>query len=280
MSKLKTIIITSIGVISGILSIITFIRDIFKINIQPIVITIDLNWIFGSDNKILGIIILLVFIVCMFLLYVNCKKNRKIRNDILLHYNSILSILYHWVLCDKNDHGLGIPSELILEIKSLFQVVTNKPIDVQIKLIDVFRTKNASYMRTYWTTKANMSDNFKIEKIENNSDFFRLVMREKGYVVFTRKKKQQKDIHKIFNPKWNYKKCSCLVLPIKTINKDKKNTVEVVGFLYIDSSDANAFSFGVRKALLPILKIITGYLYLIIKLYVEDMGKDNNISDQ
>lgn len=275
----KTFIITTIGVISGLLTIISFIWQVLDIQIKKINIIIDLNWLFGDVGKYIMIFTILISIICIRILCKEFQKAKKIQKIILLHYNSILSILQKWIICDRNkrnNYGLNIPSELIEEIKLLFKDVYNKTVNIQIKMIDSTEVQKNPYVRTYWSTENHTSNKIaKIERIKDNSEFDNLIKDGAHFFSFSTKYKKLKNKYKSSDSRWMYKYASCLVLPIKKAKED--GLTEIVGFLCLDSMDTDTFSLEVNKLIVPMLDSLTGYLYLIATLGVEELSKGQKL---
>lgn len=67
---------------------------------------------------------------------------------------------------------------------------------------------------------------------------------------------------------------SCLVLPIRKVEKD--GLLKIVGFLCLDSINPNTFNSGINKLMVPMLQLITDYLYLIATLGIKSLTKDLN----
>lgn len=83
MTSVKKIIVTAIGVISGILTIIQFIWAVMDIQINKISIIIDLNYfIIKGINGVLLLITLAIFILCIGILYRMNKSNKKIQEEL------------------------------------------------------------------------------------------------------------------------------------------------------------------------------------------------------
>lgn len=274
--KKKAFIITSIGVISGLLTIITFIWQVLDIQIKKINIVIDLNWFFGNTGKYLMIFSISISFICVRILYKEFQKAKEKQKSILLHYNSILSILQKWVISDKNKenyYGLHIPSELICEIKNLFKDIYNKPVNIQIKMIDPLEKQNEPSVRTHWSTENQASEKIHvIQRIKENSDFSSLLSEGAQFFSFSTKNKKPRKIYKSSNPHWMEQYSSCLVLPIKKAKED--GLTKIVGFLCLDSIDPDTFNAEVNKLMLPMLESITDYLYLIATLGIESLTKD------
>ena len=65
------------------------------------------------------------------------------------------------------------------------------------------------------------------------------------------------------NPNWRKEYSSSLVLPIKKANDS--GVTDIVGFLCLDSLDADTFNEEVNRLIVPLLDTITGYLYLVLE---------------
>lgn len=279
--KRKNFIITSIGVISGLLTIITFIWQVFDIQIKKINIVIDLNWFFGNTGKYLMIFTISLSFICVKILYKEFQKAKEKQKNILLHYNSILSILQKWAISDKNkenNYGLNIPSELIYEIKNLFKDTYNKPVNIQIKMIDPINPlseQDEPFVRTHWSTENQALEEVPvIQRISENSDFINLLNEGTDFFTFSTKNKKLKNRYKSSNPRWMEQYSSCLVLPIRKAEKD--GLIIIVGFLCLDSINPDTFNSEVNKIMVPMLQSITDYLYLIATLGIESLTKDLN----
>lgn len=265
--KIRAVIITSIGVISSLLTIITFAWQVLDLQVKKINVVIDLNWLLGSTGKYLMIFSIFISFICARILYKEFQKAKEIQKTILLHYNSILSILQKWVISDKskeNEYELYIPSELIHEIKNLFKDIYNKPVNIQIKMIDTPEEQENASVRTRWSTETPYERVDVIQRIKNDSEFCSILSDGIPFFSFSTKDKKLKNKYKSSDPHWRYRYSSCLVLPIKKPKKD--GATKIVGFLCLDSIDPDTFNSETNKLMVPMLESITDYLYLIITL--------------
>lgn len=76
-----------------------------------------------------------------------------------------------------------------------------------------------------------------------------------------------------FNPNWKREYFSFLVLPIKKANESGE--MDIVGFLCLDSLDADTFKEEVNRLIVPLLDTITGYLYLVLESEIKYINESD-----
>lgn len=91
--KIKDFIVVAIGVISGILTIISFIWLVLDVKIKKLNLIIDLNFFFGNINIVLFLVTMIISLFSILLLRKEKVKNMKMRDEILLQYNKVLSTI-------------------------------------------------------------------------------------------------------------------------------------------------------------------------------------------
>lgn len=269
LKKIIDFIVVAIGVVSGILTIISFIWLILDVKIEKFNLVIDLNVFFANINIALFFVTMIIFLICIWILSNENKKRMKMRDDVLLHYNKILWIIQNGFLMrleKGSDSYQKIVYEIICEIKLLFKVIYNKTIRIQIKMIQEGQGMEA-YVQTICSTQEPLKP---MQKVKENSYFFELFKTGKRYFSFSIKDK--KNIYKYMssNPNWKAEYASSLVLPIKKAHKS--GTTDIVGFLCLDSLDIYAFTKDVNTLIVPLLDTITGYLYLILESKIKDIN--------
>ncbi len=268
--KVKNFIVTTIGVVSGILGIFSFVGINFDIKFKNLNLVLDLKFLVGHINGFLAIITMTICVCCISFLHKEKMKNKLMRDQILLQYNRILAIIQKWFLanwCKGNGNSREIVFKIISEIKDLFMKIYNKTVNVQVKTIQGKCTAEA-YIQTLCSTQGcsrALQEGW--SKIKDNSDFFELVEKVGRYFSFSIKDKKRKGTYISSNPHWRMEYSSSLVIPIKKANEN--GMVDIVGFLCLYSLATDAFNEDVKKLMLSLLETITGYLYLILELGIK-----------
>ncbi len=270
--KIKDFIVVAIGIISGILTIISFIWLVLDVKIKKLNLVIDLNFFFENINIALFLVIM---IICLFYIGLMRKeevKNMKMWDEILLRYNKVLSTIQKWFLISL-EKGSDSYQKIAYEIRSLFKEIYNKTIRVQIKMIQEGQGVDA-YVQTLCNTQEKlMPMQLSMQKIKENSDFLQLIQTGEGYFSFSKKSKKSTNMYMSSNPNWREKHLSTLVLPIKKANEN--GMMDIVGFLCLDSSDADTFNEEVNRLIIPLLDTITGYLYLILESGIKHINESS-----
>lgn len=185
--KIKDFIVVAIGVISGILTIISFIWLVLDVKIEKLNLVIDLEFFFGNINIVLFLVTMIISLFCIWLLRKEKVKNMKIRDDILLQYNKVLSTIPKWFLMSL-EKGSGscqkISYEIMYEIRFLFKEIYNKTIRVQIKMIQEGQGENVCVQTLCSTQGKLMLEQLSLQKIKENSDFYNCCKQEKDILVF------------------------------------------------------------------------------------------------
>lgn len=264
--KIKDFIVVAIGVISGILTIISFIWLVLDVKIEKLNLVIDLNFFFGNINIVLFLVTMIISLFCIWLLRKEKVKNMKMRDEILLQYNKVLSTIQKWFLMSL-EKGSGsyqkIAYEIIYEIRFLFKEIYNKTIRVQIKMIQEGQGVDACVQTLCSTQEKLMPVQLSMQKIKENSDFLQLLQTGGRYFSFSIKNRKSANMYMSSNPNWRKEYSSSLVLPIKKANES--GVMDIVGFLCLDSLDADTFNEEVNRLIVPLLDTITGYLYLVLE---------------
>ena len=264
--KIKDFIVVAIGVISGILTIISFIWLVLDVKIEKLNLVIDLNFFFGNIDIVLFLVTMIISLFCIWLLRKEKVKNMKMRDEILLQYNKVLSTIQKWFLMSL-EKGSGsyqkIAYEILYEIRFLFKEIYNKTIRVQIKMIQEGQGVDACVQTLCSTQEKLMPVQLSMQKIKENSDFLQLLQTGGRYFSFSIKNRKSANMYMSSNPNWRKEYSSSLVLPIKKANES--GVTDIVGFLCLDSLDADTFNEEVNRLIVPLLDTITGYLYLVLE---------------
>lgn len=260
--KIKDFIVVAIGVISGILTIISFIWLVLDVKIEKLNFIIDLNFFFGNINIVLFLVTMIISLFCIWLLRKEKVKNMKMRDEILLQYNKVLSTIQKWFLMSL-EKGSGSYQKIAYEIRFLFKEIYNKTIRVQIKMIQERQGVDACVQTLCSTQEKLIPVQLSMQKIKENSDFLQLLQTGGRYFSFSIKNRKSANMYMSSNPNWRKEYSSSLVLPIKKANES--GVMDIVGFLCLDSLDADTFNEEVNRLIVPLLDTITGYLYLVLE---------------
>lgn len=264
-----------IGIVSGILTVISFVWSVLDVRIEKLNIVVDLNYVLGNANTLL--ILFAIMLVCLLYtlqLWRGKIKSKKISESILLQYNHIISIFQKNLFGESADkQGLGYLREIIEQIQFLFKRIYNKSIRVQIKMI----LEGNESVKVLCSTQAEIEPYE--QKIKENSEFISLCEKGDGFFSFSTKNKKSARRYFSSDPKWNHKYASLLVLPIKKAQEN--GATEIVGFLCLDSINNDTFNEKVRYLLVPLLDTISGYLYLAMRAGAKELKREipNNLLD-
>ena len=276
--KVKDFIIGLISVISGILTIISFIWMVLDINITKVNITIDLKTAFDNISIIVFSVFFIMFIFCILLLRKEKLKNREKQKVILSEFNGILAMVQSWLIMSfkerKYSSCIGPMQYILKRMKLLFNSVFDKEVRIQVRVVSLDKD-DYLYTHIMCDTKLIQNDIGRIKyKVENDVGFSTLINdKEKRYFSLSLKDKKRLETYK--NPSGNIMQdySSCLIVPIFTTKKD--DTSNIMGFVSLYSLEANAFNLKFNELVVPLLEIIAGYLHIMLELEMNTIIKDN-----
>lgn len=262
--KLLNITVIIIGLVSGIMTIISFIWLVLDIKIEPISLVIDFNVPLNASGIISSVAI---FFCCMLFLRKEKIRNKKRQEEILSHYNRALSIVQRWFLVNLQninsiDDKQTLVSEVTEQIKRFFKEIYKKTISVHIKIIR--GTQNEDYYaQTFCSTDSFTVAHDSREPLKENTAFNSLFETGKVYFHYSTKHKTMPNYYITSDHRWFQKYSSLLVLPIKGV---RENGEEIIGFLWLDSIDPRTFDKETIKLMIPLLNTAVAYLYLVLKV--------------
>jgi hypothetical protein len=250
-------IIIAIGVVSGIMTIISFLWLVLDVKISKIQVVLDFSFIFGKLGLWIFIFALVICTSSIIFLYLKQVVNKKKYNNLLLQYNRILKTLAEQLI----QSSVCVESQMVVilkELKPFFDSIFRKPVNIGIKKIVTRDGKQ------YVMNVCNVRDDLK----RGNTTLYELLNNTLLYKLYHKKEKNpfilmsDHEGDQIFTYKGKsvqrYK--SYMVLPIN--GSSEKGDSVVVGFLTLDSLESKAFVEKNLFIVLPLLSTIAVYLYL------------------
>ena len=275
MDGVKKIIVTAIGIISGILTIIQFIWAVMDIKTNKISIIIDLNYFIKGINGVLFSIPFAIFVLCIGILYRMNKSNKKIQEELMLYYSEILSIIQEWFSEERwKDANIksepiivtkGILFQCIHVLKNMFKDVFNKSVNVKIQIIreaDGLDPTLSTICNTDEREAFGERDEQYVIKVKDNTAYYSLVVNGGRFFEYSSKNDKNASTYFTSDPNWRRMYSSLIVVPMIRSKKAGKEVVQ--GFISISSIDKDAFNPDIKRLSIPIVETLAGYLLIII----------------
>lgn len=239
--KIGIYLINIIGIVSGILTIITFLSSICGFKFKKIYITIDINiflkkwsvWIFIS-----------AFIILIFSLLVKIKINRieSAKKDYFIkELNNILSDLYEYSQYNKRKHDKDLNDfviDVLAKLNNIISIYTARPIYLRLMMIE---DKEKKYVKEKYSSADNWQENGDaLHKISDNTAFYFLMGGDGEYFCYSIKDRIFEKFYKTSDINWRRKYSSLLTVPIKSCGEKD----DIIGFLCLYSIDKNVFDIN------------------------------------
>lgn len=251
-------IIIAIGVVSGIMTIISFLWLVLDVKISKIQVVVDFSFLFGKLGIWIFIFALVICTSSIIFLYIKQVTNKKKYNNLLLQFNQILKTLAE-LLTQSSVCAVSQMVVLLEEIKPFFDSIFRKPVNMGIKKI-VTRDGKQYVMNVCDVRDDQKIGDTTLYELRNNTLFYKMYhKKEKNPLILM----SGHDADQLFTFKDKKVQCykSYMVLPIK--ESGEKGESRVVGFLTLDSLESKAFVKKNLFIVLPLLSTIAVYLYLL-----------------
>ena len=248
-------IISMIGLVSGIMTIISFMWLVLDIKITKVEVKLDFSFIFEKLGIWIFICALAICISSILFLYIKHLNSRRRSNDLLLQYSRIMRNATEQLYKSPPDDDLQDQiSSLLFEIKGFLDNLFRKPVNAEIKKI-IIRDGEKYITNVCCAYEDYKTVNKALYKLNSNTLFSRLYNEgASSFVIKSDKKISRLFIYGNQNVP-NYS--SYMILPISGIN----NTSPIVGFLTIYTMESKRFIDNYLYVVLPLLSAITVYLY-------------------
>ena len=263
--KIGTYLINTIGVVSGILTIIMFVTSVFNISFEKIYITIDLNY-FLEKWSIWIFVIALILLIISILIKLNIKKKEVVAKEyFFLKFNELLLFIQKSHSLQDRTNGLEFDifmQEVLERMRRIISIYSKRPVNTKVMLI--LEQNGEQFVKTRWlssSTQERGSELAKFHKISDNTSFSSLLKGKGSYFCYSTKDRIFDKLYKTSDEKWRQKYSSLLVLPIKQM---RDNEEKVIGFLSLDSIDPNVFDIN-ADIVIAMVQTIVSYLGVVIR---------------
>ena len=298
LNKIPLWIINLITILSGILTVVSFVFGFFsikKFNIYVrcifLILTLFLILLFFQLKKYQKLDIMRLKAVSFNYhkllhssrdLYFNVLKQHKNNNqniqDLGMYYKNQLSKILNY-LCDIMETYCG--QEIFSCIKMIVPSNIND-ID-KIELMTLCRSDNSDTMRGNYENK--------LIKLIDNTDFIDIIDTNSGsnlnyfyktnLIQYDKDLRKEGKIYKNSNPNWQNDYIGTIVVPIQIEHKFlydtlQENSYNVIGFLCIDSKSESAFLKRQERYNVDIVKSFADIIYVLLSQYQYYLNKLKN----
>lgn len=246
LKKIINYIALVIGIISGIMTIISFLWLVLDIEIRKLQIKIDLNLVYVNILILLIGFFSLMLISVIYLIKSKFTERMKMK-IILMRYRDTIYEIKSWIV-KKLDNNIEINEDdtIISTITSnmvyIFENVLNKKIELTVHIFP---------------------DDLHMRAIEH------------VICILYHTKFNQKFNNMHFNlDKWNRENKSVLEIPIFNI-EENGNIDKIKGYIEFKSLKGDVLPLNMRKKIIPLLESISDFLFLVLNM--KDIIEKNNL---
>lgn len=265
--KIGIYLVNTIGVVSGILTIITFMASVFDISFQKIYINIDINYFLG-DWSILIFAIAFIILIVSILIKLNIKKKEVLaKESFFMEFGELLQFIqkFYGLQNRMNNFDIDLFMIGVLErMRKIISIYSKRPITA--KVMTISEQNGEQIMKTRWISSSIATPSVemgKLYRISENTKFGNWIKDKmnNSYFYISGKDRVYDGLYKNSKLMLKQKHSSLLVVPIKKI---KENEEKVVGFLSLDLSDKNVFDIN-GGIVISMAQTVVSYLGVVIK---------------